>query len=227
MEENDICREWYERKSNMDKIIFATGNEHKMEEIRMILKDLDVEILSQKEAGITADVVEDGTTFEENALIKAAEIARAARNMPGYEDAVVLADDSGLEIDYLNKEPGIYSARYMGEDTSYDIKNQTLIDRLEGVENDRRTARFVCAIAAVFPDGGKTVVRGTMEGMIGYEIKGENGFGYDPIFYLPEYGCTSAQLAPEKKNELSHRGEGLRKMRTILEKKVQSEQLDA
>ena len=221
MEENDICREWYERKSNMDKIIFATGNEHKMEEIRMILKDLDVEILSQKEAGITADVVEDGTTFEENALIKAAEIARAARNMPGYEDAVVLADDSGLEIDYLNKEPGIYSARYMGEDTSYDIKNQTLIDRLEGVENDRRTARFVCAIAAVFPDGGKTVVRGTME------IKGENGFGYDPIFYLPEYGCTSAQLAPEKKNELSHRGEGLRKMRTILEKKVQSEHLDA
>ena len=115
----------------MDKIIFATGNEHKMEEIRMILKDLDVEILSQKEAGITADVVEDGTTFEENALIKAAEIARAARNMPGYEDAVVLADDSGLEIDYLNKEPGIYSARYMGEDTSYDIKNQTLIDRLD------------------------------------------------------------------------------------------------
>ena len=227
MEENDICREWYERKSNMDKIIFATGNEHKMEEIRMILKDLDVEILSQKEAGITADVVEDGTTFEENALIKAAEIARAARNMPGYEDAVVLADDSGLEIDYLNKEPGIYSARYMGEDTSYDIKNQTLIDRLEGVENDRRTARFVCAIAAVFPDGGKTVVRGTMEGMIGYEIKGENGFGYDPIFYLPEYGCKSAQLAPEKKNELSHRGEGLRKMRTILEKKVKSEHLDA
>ena len=182
----------------------------------MILKDLDVEILSQKEAGITADVVEDGTTFEENALIKAAEIARAARNMPGYEDAVVLADDSGLEIDYLNKEPGIYSARYMGEDTSYDIKNQTLIDRLEGVENDRRTARFVCAIAAVFPDGGKTVVRGTMEGMIGYEIKGENGFGYDPIFYLPEYGCTSAQLSPEKKNALSHRGEGLRKMREIL-----------
>lgn len=211
----------------MDKIIFATGNEHKMEEIRMILEDLEVEILSQKEAGITADVVEDGTTFEENALIKAAEIAGAAREIPGYEDAVVLADDSGLEIDYLNKEPGIYSARYMGEDTSYDIKNQTLIDRLEGVEDDRRTARFVCAIAAVFPDGDKTVVRGTMEGIIGYEIKGENGFGYDPIFYLPEYGCTSAQLAPEKKNELSHRGEGLRKMREILGKKMQSEHLGA
>lgn len=136
-----------------------------------------------------------------------------------YRDVVVLADDSGLEIDYLNKEPGIYSARYMGEDTSYDIKNQTLIDRLEGVEDQRRTARFVCAIAAAFPDGSTEVVRGTMEGIIGYEIIGENGFGYDPIFYLPEYGCTSAQLAPEKKNELSHRGEGLRKMRAILEKR--------
>lgn len=188
-----------------------------MIEIRMILKDLGVEILSQAEAGIHADVVEDGATFEENALIKATEIAGAARKMPEYQDAVVLADDSGLEIDYLNKEPGIYSARYMGEDTSYDIKNQALLDRLEGVEDEKRTARFVCAIAAAFPDGSTEVVRGTMEGIIGHEIAGENGFGYDPIFYLPEYGCTSAQLAPEKKNELSHRGEGLRKMRTILE----------
>ena len=188
-----------------------------MIEIRMILKDLGVEILSQAEAGIHAEVVEDGATFEENALIKATEIAEAARKMPEYQDAVVLADDSGLEIDYLNKEPGIYSARYMGEDTSYDIKNQALLDRLEGVEDEKRTARFVCAIAAAFPDGSTEVVRGTMEGIIGHEIAGENGFGYDPIFYLPEYGCTSAQLAPEKKNELSHRGEGLRKMRTILE----------
>ena len=188
-----------------------------MIEIRMILKDLGVEILSQAEAGIHADAVEDGATFEENALIKATEIAEAARKMPEYQDAVVLADDSGLEIDYLNKEPGIYSARYMGEDTSYDIKNQALLDRLEGVEDEKRTARFVCAIAAAFPDGSTEVVRGTMEGIIGHEIAGENGFGYDPIFYLPEYGCTSAQLAPEKKNELSHRGEGLRKMRTILE----------
>ena len=201
----------------MNKIIFATGNAHKMIEIRMILKDLGVEILSQAEAGIHADVVEDGATFEENALLKATKIAEAARKMPEYQDAVVLADDSGLEIDYLNKEPGIYSARYMGEDTSYDIKNQALLDRLEGVEDEKRTARFVCAIAAAFPDGSTEVVRGTMEGIIGHEIAGENGFGYDPIFYLPEYGCTSAQLAPEKKNELSHRGEGLRKMRTILE----------
>ena len=205
----------------MKKIIFATGNEHKMAEIRMILEDLGMEILSQREAGIEADIVEDGTTFEENALIKAKGIADAARRMKGYEDAVILADDSGLEIDFLNKEPGIYSARYMGEDTSYDIKNQALLDRLDGVEDEKRTARFVCAIAAAFPNGSSEVVRGTMEGIIGHEILGANGFGYDPIFFLPEYGCTSAQLAPEKKNELSHRGEGLRKMRVILEDKMQ------
>lgn len=205
----------------MKKIIFATGNEHKMVEIRMILADLGIEILSQKEAGIFADVVEDGETFEENALIKAKEIAKAAAAMPEHAGAVVLADDSGLEIDYLNKEPGIYSARYMGEDTSYDIKNQALLDRLEGVADEKRTARFVCAIAAAFEDGESAVVRGTMEGIIGHEIAGENGFGYDPIFYLPEYGCTSAQLAPEKKNELSHRGEGLRKIKEILEAKVE------
>lgn len=203
----------------MDKVIFATGNAHKMIEIRQILADLGMEILSQKEAGIVADIVEDGSTFEENAVIKASGIAEIAHKMSGYEGAIVLADDSGLEIDYLNKEPGIYSARYMGEDTSYDIKNQNLIDRLDGVEDEKRTARFVCAIAAAFPDGTKEVVRGTMEGRIGYEIAGENGFGYDPIFYLPEYECTSAQLSPEKKNELSHRGEGLRMMRKIIEEK--------
>ena len=203
----------------MDKIIFATGNAHKMVEIRMILKDLGVEILSQAEAGIHADVEEDGSTFEENALIKATRIREAAAARPEYKNAVVLADDSGLELDYLNKEPGIYSARYMGEDTSYDIKNQALLDRLEGVPDEKRTARFVCAIAAALPDGTTEVVRGTMEGIIGHEIAGENGFGYDPIFFLPEYGCTSAELSPEKKNELSHRGEGLRKMRKILERR--------
>lgn len=202
----------------MGTIIFATGNEHKMIEIRMILADLGMEILSQKEAGIVADVVEDGTTFEENACIKAKEIAKIAYTMEAYKDAVILADDSGLEIDYLNKEPGIYSARYMGEKTSYDIKNNALLERLHGVPDDERTARFVCAIAAAFPDGTTKVVRGTMEGMIGHEIAGENGFGYDPIFFLPEYGCTSAQLPPEKKNELSHRGEGLKKMRAVMER---------
>ena len=196
------------------KIIFATGNENKMKEIRMILADLGMPIVSMKEAGIDTDVVEDGTTFEENALIKATEIAKRAPN------CIVLADDSGLEIDYLNKEPGIYSARYAGVDTSYDVKNNLLLNRLEGVPDEKRTARFVCAVAAAFPDGSTEVVRGTIEGMIGYKIAGENGFGYDPIFYLPEYGCTTAQLSPEKKNELSHRGNALRKMRVIMEKKI-------
>lgn len=196
-----------------NSILFATGNENKMKEIRMILADMGMPIRSMKEAGIDVNVVEDGKTFEENAIIKATEIAK-------YTDDIVLADDSGLEIDYLNKEPGIYSARYMGEDTSYDIKNQALLDRLEGVPNEQRTARFVCAVAAAFPDGTVETVRGTIEGRIGYEIAGENGFGYDPIFYLPEYGCTTAELSPEKKNELSHRGKALCKMREVIEKKL-------
>lgn len=205
----------------MRKIIFATGNKDKMSEIRMILADLGAEVLSQKEAGITADVEENGATFEENALIKATEIAKIVKAMPEHKGTIVLADDSGLEIDYLGGEPGIYSARYMGEGTSYDIKNKEILARLAGVPDEERTARFVCAIAAAFPDGTTEVVRGTMEGIIGHEIAGENGFGYDPIFYLPEYGCTSATLEPEKKNELSHRGEGLRKIRRILEERAE------
>ena len=196
------------------KIVFATSNENKMKEIRMILADLGMPIVSMKEAGIDVDVDENGTTFEENALIKATEIAKHTEN------CIVLADDSGLEIDYLNGEPGIYSARYAGVDTSYDIKNNLLLDRLNGVPDEERTARFVCAVAAAFPDGSTEVVRGTIEGIIGHEIIGENGFGYDPIFYLPEYQCTTAQLSPEKKNELSHRGEALRLMRKIMEKRV-------
>ena len=196
------------------KIIFATSNEGKMKEVRSILEDLGMEVLSMKEAGIQVDVVEDGTTFEENAVIKATEIAKACGE-------IVLADDSGLEIDFLNKEPGIYSARYMGEDTSYAIKNQNLIDRLEGVEDEKRTARFVCAIAAAFPDETVEVTRGTIEGRIGYEEKGANGFGYDPIFYVPEYGCTTAELSLEQKNEASHRGKALRLMKEIIKAKYQ------
>ena len=195
----------------MKRMIFATGNENKMKEIREILGALPLEILSMKEAGVSADIVEDGKTFEENALIKARAICKLAGEM-------VLADDSGLEIDYLNKEPGIYSARYMGEDTSYHIKNKSLIDRLEGVPDEKRTARFVCAIAAVLPDGKELVVRGTVEGIIGYEEKGEKGFGYDPIFYLPERGCTTAELPPEEKNSISHRGNALRLMKELLER---------
>lgn len=193
----------------MDKIIFATGNEGKMKEVRMILEDLGLPVLSLKDAGITADVEENGTTFEENAQIK----AKAIMEMTG---ALVLADDSGLEVDALDKEPGIYSARYMGHDTSYHIKNQNIIDRLEGKVGEERSARFVCAIAAAFPDGRVLITRGTMEGQIGYEEKGENGFGYDPIFYLPEYQCYSAELSLEEKNKLSHRGKALRFMKERL-----------
>lgn len=193
----------------MDKIIFATGNEGKMKEVRMILEDLGLPVLSLKDAGITVDVEENGTTFEENAQIK----AKAIMEMTG---ALVLADDSGLEVDALDKEPGIYSARYMGHDTSYHIKNQNIIDRLEGKVGEERSARFVCAIAAAFPDGRVLITRGTMEGQIGYEEKGENGFGYDPIFYLPEYQCYSAELSLEEKNKLSHRGKALRLMKERL-----------
>lgn len=195
----------------MKKVIFATGNQGKMKEIREILGDLDIELLSLKDAGIDADIVEDGKTFEENAQIK-------AKTICDLTGEIVLADDSGLEIDYLNKEPGIYSARYMGEDTSYHIKNANLISRLEGVPDEKRTARFVCAIAAVLPNGEVLHSEGTIEGIIGYEEQGENGFGYDPIFYLPQYGCTTAQLEPDVKNELSHRGKALRAIKEQLRK---------
>ena len=199
----------------IDKIIFATGNEGKMREIRIILEDLGMEVLSLKEAGIQLEIQENGDTFEENAVIK----ARAVMEETG---ALVLADDSGLEIDYLNGEPGVYSARYLGEDTSYRIKNQNLIDRLEGVPEEKRTARFVCVIAAVFPDGRTLMARGTIEGIIGYEERGEGGFGYDPIFWLPEYACSTAELTMEKKNELSHRGKALRIMKKELSKALEA-----
>lgn len=193
----------------MTQLIFATGNAGKMREIRQIMADMPLEIKSMKEAGVEADIIEDGKTFEENALIK----ARAIQALAG---GIVLADDSGLEVDYMNKMPGIYSARFMGEDTSYDIKNKAIIDALEKAEGEARSARFVCAIAAVLPDGSERVVRATMEGRIGYEIAGTNGFGYDPIFFLPEYGKTSAELSPEEKNAISHRGKALRLMKEEL-----------
>lgn len=197
----------------MTKIIFATGNKDKMREIREIMQDCDVEIISMKEEGIDPEINEDGATFEENAMIKAKAVAE-------FTDAIVLADDSGLEIDYLNKEPGVLSARYMGEDTSYTIKNQSLIDRLDGVEKEQRTARFVCAIAAVLPNKEVLVTRQTMEGYIGWEQEGENGFGYDPIFFLDEFGCSSATLSPEQKNSISHRGKALRAMKEELKKSL-------
>jgi len=201
----------------IDKIIFATGNEGKMKEVRMILEDLNVKILSLKEANIIAKSDENGTTFEENAIIKAEEIMRRTQE-------IVLADDSGLEVDALNKEPGIYSARYLGYDTSYRIKNQSIIDRLKGKKGSERSARFVCVIAAVFPDGKVITTRGTMEGQIGYEERGENGFGYDPIFYLPDYHCYAGELSLEEKNKLSHRGKALRLMKEELRKMQEIEE---
>ena len=195
------------------RIVFATGNAGKIKEIRMIMEDTGLEVVSMKDAGIKADIEENGKTYEENALIK-------ARAVAAFTKDIVMADDSGLEIDYLNKEPGVYSARYMGEDTSYDIKNNNLIERLDGVPKEKRTARFVCAIAAVLPDGKELVTRQTMEGYIGWEIAGANGFGYDPIFYLDEYGCSSAELTPQQKNAISHRGKALRAMREMLVKVI-------
>ena len=192
------------------RIIFATGNEGKMKEVREILEGIGMPVLSMKEAGIRVQITEDGKTFEENALIK----ARAVHACCGD---IVLADDSGLEVDFLNKAPGIYSSRFLGEDTSYEIKNRYIIDRLDGVEGPERSARFVCAIAAVFPDGQEAVKRGTVEGWIAKTPAGENGFGYDPIFLLPERGVTTAQIPPEEKNEISHRGRALRAVRPMIE----------
>ena len=191
------------------KIVFATGNEGKMREVRLILADLGMEILSMKEAGANPDIVENGKTFGENAQIK----AQAVWEQTG---GIVLADDSGLVIDYLNGEPGIYSARYMGEDTSYEIKNQALIGRLAGVGGEDRSARFVCNIAAVLPDGQVVHTEETMEGLIAMEPAGDGGFGYDPILYLPEYGKTSAEISIEEKNRISHRGKALEAMKVKL-----------
>lgn len=196
--------------TKVEKLIFATGNANKMKEIRMILGESDYEIVSMKEANINIDIEENGTTFEENAIIK----AKAICELTG---CLTLADDSGLEVDYLDKAPGVYSARFMGEDTSYTIKNQAILDKLKGVEGEDRSARFVCAIAAAFPDGTVVTKRATIEGQIALESAGDEGFGYDPIFYVPELGKTTAELSPTEKNEISHRGKALRMMKEELE----------
>lgn len=198
-------------RGTMNRMIFATGNAGKMKEIRMIMADCGMDILSMKEAGIQADIEENGRTYEENALIKARAVAALAGEL-------VLADDSGLEVDWLGKEPGVLSARYMGEDTPYSVKNANIIRRLEGVPDEKRTARFVCAIAAVFPDGRELTVRAAIEGRICYEEKGDGGFGYDPIFYVPELHKTTAELTEEEKNIVSHRGKALRLMKEELKK---------
>lgn len=206
----------------MMKIIAATGNKDKVKEIKEILQDMAVCVVTMKEAGLSQEAEENGTTFLENAVIKAEAVAGKAAESGEWKDAVVMADDSGLVIDALNGEPGIYSARYLGHETSYREKNADLIKRLEGVPEEKRSARFICAIAAVCPGGKVLTAEAAMEGRIGYEEQGENGFGYDPIFYLPEAGCTSAQLSPEEKNRISHRGKALRIMRERLTELEQS-----
>ena len=192
------------------RIVFATGHAGKVREVKAILADLNMEVLSMKEAGVLAEAEENGTTFAENAVIKAKDIAAKV------PDAIVMADDSGLVVDALNGEPGIYSARYMGEDTPYSVKNANIIKRLEGVPVEGRTARFVCAIAAVLPDGRVFSTEGTIEGYISYEERGNGGFGYDPIFMVPEYGCSTAELSAEAKNAISHRGRALNAMKVKL-----------
>jgi len=201
----------------MKKIIFATGNMGKLREVQQIMEGLPYEIISMKEAGLAVDVEETGLTYEENALLKAKAVAEKAREHEEYGDVLVMADDSGFEIDYLGKKPGIYSARFMGEDTSYTIKNQALLDEMKDVPEDKRSARFVAAISIVFPDGRCEVVRATYEGTVAYESKGIYGFGYDPIMIVPEYGCTSGELLPEVKNKISHRAKALLKARKLLE----------
>ncbi|MEE1051227.1 MAG: RdgB/HAM1 family non-canonical purine NTP pyrophosphatase [Lachnospiraceae bacterium] len=208
------------------QIIFATGNKNKVREIREIITRPDVSVVTMKEAGVAADPEEDGTSFADNALIKARAVhrlvlrAEAEGRLPGQKDGVtniIMSDDSGLVVDALGGEPGIYSARYLGRDTDYNYKMRYIMDRLKDTPWEARTARFTAAVAAVLPDGTSYTAVGHMEGYIGYEIAGENGFGYDPFFYLPEYQMTSAQISPEQKNAISHRGRALRAMLHILE----------
>jgi len=213
-------------------IIFATGNKDKIREIRRIITDPEVEVISMKEAGVAADPDETGTTFEENALIKAQAVADLVVQTPALiptepgRRVAVMSDDSGLEIDALGGQPGIYSARYMGHETSYTLKMNHIMDIMRDVAQQDRTARFTAAVAAVLlpaaQEPGKTfVTRGTMEGSIGYSICGEGGFGYDPFFYLPEFGVTSAQLTEDQKNAVSHRGKAVRAMMKLLQQELE------
>ncbi len=188
------------------KIVFATKNEGKVREVIKMLNMDKIELITMAQAGIDVDVVEDGTTFEENAMKKAVEIMKFS-GMPA------IADDSGLEIDYLDKQPGVHSARFLGHDTSYDIKNKKILEMLEGVPDEKRTARFVSAVCLALPDGRTITTRGTIEGAIGHEIKGTNGFGYDPIFFIPEINKYSAELTTDEKNAISHRGKAIAQMR--------------
>ncbi len=202
------------------RIVLASGNKDKLREVKEILAGDGCEVVAMKEIGVDPDIVEDGDSFEANSRIKALAVWNELKRQGAAADTIVIADDSGLEIDALGKEPGVYSARYMGEDTPYDVKCAELIRRLEGVPDAKRTARFRAAITAVLENGETITTCGAMEGRIGYKMEGEHGFGYDPILYLPEYGATSAQIEPEEKNRISHRGKGLMAMRDALEEMI-------
>lgn len=182
------------------KLIIASNNNHKLIEIKAILGGLFEEILSMREAGIEHETIEDGSSFMENAVKKAKEIAELS-------GCCALADDSGICVDALDGAPGIYSARFCGHHGDDEANNRLLLEKLEGRED--RGAHYTCAIALVYSDGRQVCAEGYMYGQIGYEEKGENGFGYDPLFFLPEYGCTAAQLSPEQKNQISHRASAL------------------
>lgn len=195
------------------KIVFATGNSGKIKEIQRIMSDVGMEIVTMKDAGIELDIEESGSTYEENALIKARAVAACV-------DTIVMADDSGLEIDALNNEPGIYSARYLGENAQQKEKNADLLMRLGDTPMEQRTARFVCAIAAILPNGEELVVRATMDGYIAHQTLGDHGFGYDPIFYVPQFNKTAAELTEVQKDETSHRGKALRLMKEKLQERM-------
>lgn len=196
----------------MKKIIFATTNKNKVREVNMMMEGFDVELVPMTDMGIDVEIEETGTTFEENAIIK----AKAICDMTGE---IALADDSGLEVDYLDGAPGVYSSRFLGEDTPYEIKNDYIIEKLKDAKGKERSARFACAMAMVFPDGDVETCYGTIEGLIGYEQKGTNGFGYDPIVYVPEYEMTTGEMTPQLKNSISHRGKALEQMKEVMKRR--------
>ena len=196
----------------MKKFIVATKNKGKLKEISEILKGFPFEVISMENVGIEKDIEEYGSTFEENAMIKAKEVCKLTGEM-------VMADDSGLEVDFLDGAPGIYSARFAGENATDEDKNNKLLNLLEGVPFEKRTARFVCVIAVAYPNGDSFTVKGTCEGHIAFSPEGGNGFGYDPLFYVREYKMTTAQLDSSEKHKISHRGKALRLMVEELAKK--------
>ena len=193
------------------ELLIATNNKGKVREIKEILKGLDMEVFSLADKGIDVDVIEDGTTFEENSMKKASEIFKIA-------NCITVADDSGLEVDALGGAPGVYSARYAGEGATDEEKYTKLLNELKDVPDEKRTARFVSVVAVILPDGTKTTLRGECEGLITREPAGSGGFGYDPVFFVPELNKTFSEVTLEEKNQISHRGKAFKKLREYLEK---------